>query len=155
VAWLLPELDDGAEPELRPELELELDEPELAEPELAEPDPVEAVPELPDPEEAELDDEPELAEVPDEVEDAAVLAVALGRVSATTPAAATLARVTVVVAVRTRARPRVRDATARSIRSRFSSLMPSSLRRPARRLLRDSSKLAMRQAPRDRRVSAR
>ena len=66
MAWLPPELELGAEPELKPpELELELPEPEFAElePELVElePEPVELEPEL-----AELEPEPvepELAEV--------------------------------------------------------------------------------------------
>jgi hypothetical protein len=128
VAWLLPELDDGAEPELRPELELELDEPELVdpEPEEVEPEPVEPVePELVEPE---LEDEPEPAELPvddepDDVEEEAVLCVDPGRVNATTPATATLARVTVVVAERTLARPRSRSAMARRTRSRYSLLM--------------------------------
>ena len=128
MAWLLPELDDGAEPELRPELELELDEPELVdpEPEEVEPEPVEPVePELVEPE---LEDEPEPAELPvddepDDVEEEAVLCVDPGRVTATTPATATLARVTVVVAERTLARPRSRSAMARRTRSRYSLLM--------------------------------
>ena len=76
MAWLLPELDDGAEPELKPELLFELDEPESEEPELVEPEPVEAEPELVEPEllllefELELADEPE---VPLEVDDEAAV----------------------------------------------------------------------------------
>jgi hypothetical protein len=64
VAWLLPELELGAEPELKPvELEFELEPVEL-EPEEVEPEDVE--PEAVEPEdvEPELEDEPELAEVP-------------------------------------------------------------------------------------------
>jgi hypothetical protein len=125
VAWLLPELDDGVEPELRPDFELELepDEPELDEPEPDEPEPEEVEPELVDPVEPELEDEPVLAEVPVDAEDEAVLCAEPGNVRATTPAAATLARVTVVVAERTRDRPRFRSDMARRTRSRYSSLM--------------------------------
>jgi hypothetical protein len=127
VAWLLPELDDGAEPELKPlelepefelefEFEFELEfEPE-PEPEPDEVEPVELEP-----------DEPELVEVPvdDEPDDVdeAVLCVDPGRASATTPAAATLAMVTVVVADRTLARPRSLSAMARRTRSRCALLM--------------------------------
>ena len=66
MAWLLPELDDGAEPELKPlELELELEpveveplepEPDEVEPEPVEPDEVE--PEPVEPDEVEPEDEP-------------------------------------------------------------------------------------------------
>jgi hypothetical protein len=119
VAWLLPELELGAEPELRPvELELELEPVEL-EPEDVEPEDVE-----PEAVEPEVEDEPELAEVPVdepvdvEEEEEAVWWADPGRVSATTPAAATLAMVTVVVADRTLARPRCLSATARRTRSR-------------------------------------
>ena len=123
MAWLLPELELGAEPELKPvELEFELEPVEL-EPEEVEPEDVE--PEAVEPEdvEPELEDEPELAEVPvdepvDVEEEEAVWCADPGRVSATTPAAATLAMVTVVVADRTLARPRCRSATARRTRSR-------------------------------------
>jgi hypothetical protein len=115
VAWLLPELDEGADPELKPlelELELELDPVEL------EPDEVEPEPE-PEPElvEEPVDDEP------DDVEEEAVLCVDPGRVRATMPAAATLAMVTVVVADRTLARPRSLSAMARRTRSRCALLM--------------------------------
>jgi hypothetical protein len=130
VAWLLPELDDGAEPELKPEFELELDEPELDDPELDDPVPEEAEPEPvdpvdPEPVEPELADDPELVEVPVDVEDGEVLCVDPGRASATTPTAATLATVTVVVAERILARPRARSVMARPTRSRsrYSSLM--------------------------------
>jgi hypothetical protein len=141
VAWLVPELDDGVEPELKPEFELEfeLDEPELdvPEPDVPEPDvPEPDVPELdvpepdvPEPEpELLLEEVPELAEVPADESDEEVLCVDPGRVSATTPTAATLARVTVVVAERTLDRPRSRSALARRTRSRYSSLMNSIVR---------------------------
>jgi hypothetical protein len=147
VAWLLPELDEGALPELRPELELEFDEPVLDEPVLDEPVLDEPVLEEPEFDEFEPEVEPELVEpelaVPVEAE--AVLCVDPGRVSATMPAAATLAMVTVVVVVRTRARPRSRSAAARRIRSRYSLLITPILRGPARSLLQETSRLAMRQ----------
>jgi hypothetical protein len=146
VAWLLPELDDGAEPELKP-LELELEpEPELElEPVELEPDEVE--PELED------EPEPELAEVPvddepDDVEEEAVLCVDPGRASATMPAAATLAMVTVVVADRTLARPRSLSAMARRTRSRCALLMYPILRSRTRNPLHETSRLAMRLVPR-------
>jgi len=150
VAWLLPELDDGAEPELKPlepefELELELElEPVELEPEEVEPEPVE--PE----DEDEPEPEPELAEVPldDEPDDAeeeeAVLCADPGRASATMPAAATLAMVTVVVVDRTLARPRSLSAMARRTRSRCALLMCPILRSRTRGLLHEPSRLAMR-----------
>jgi hypothetical protein len=147
VAWLLPELELGAEPELRPvELELELEPVEL-EPEDVEPEDVE-----PEAVEPEVEDEPELAEVPvdepvDVEEEEAVWWADPGRVSATTPAAATLAMVTVVVADRTLARPRCRSATARRTRSRFTLLMYLILRSRTRSLLHDASRLAMSVVP--------
>jgi hypothetical protein len=139
VAWLPPELDDGAEPKLKPlELELELEpvelEPDEAEPEL-EP---ELGPEL-EPAEVPVDDEPDDAE-----EEEAVVWVDPGRVSATMPAAATLAMVTVVVADRTLARPRSRCAMARPRRSRCALLMCPILRSRARSPLHGPSRLAMR-----------
>jgi hypothetical protein len=141
VAWLLPELDDGAEPELKP-LELELEPVELEpfelEPDEAEPEPVEPEPE----------DEPELVELPvDEpadVEEVVVLCVDPGRASATMPAAATLAMVTVVVADRTLARPRSLSAMAWRTRSRCALLMCPILRSRTRNLLYGTSPLAMR-----------
>ena len=79
-------------------------EPDVPEPDVPEPD----VPELDVPEpELLLEEVPELAEVPADESDEEVLCVDPGRVSATTPTAATLARVTVVVAERTLDRPRV------------------------------------------------
>ena len=159
VAWLLPELDDGAEPELKPEFEFELDEPELDEPELDEPELDEPDltsrslnevdledPELVEPElggDPELDDEPE----PVDVDEEAALCVDPGRVSATMPAAATPAMVTVVVTERTLARPRSRSVVARRIRSRYSLLMKPILRSRTRSLLQETSRLAMNQAP--------
>ena len=150
MAWLLPELDDGAEPELKPlepefELELELElEPVELEPEEVEPEPVE--PE----DEDEPEPEPELAEVPldDEPDDAeeeeAVLCADPGRASATMPAAATLATVTVVVADRILARPRSLSAMARRTRSRSALLMYPILRSRSRSLLYGTSRPAMR-----------
>ena len=151
MAWLPPELEDGAEPELKPEFEFELDEPEFDEPELDEPEfdePEFDEPELDEPEldEPELDepelDEPELVEPelddepePVDVDEEAALCVAPGRVSATMPAAATPAMVTVVVTERTLARPRSRSAVARRIRSRYSLLMKPILRLRTRSLL--------------------
>jgi hypothetical protein len=97
VTWLLPELELGAEPELRPEELSELLEPEF------ELDPVEVEPELVEPELV----EPEL----DPVEALAVW-VDPGRTRANAPAAATLATVTAVVAVLTLPRPRSLAAMA-------------------------------------------
>jgi hypothetical protein len=146
VAWLLPELDVGAEPELNPaELELEPAELEL---EPVEPDSDELERE---PVEAELEDEPERAGVlaDDEPADAELeegaACVDPGRASATSPTAATLATVAVVVAARTLARPRSLAATARRIRSRCALLMPAILLSRIRGLLDESSRLAMRQ----------
>jgi hypothetical protein len=141
VAWLLPELELGAEPELKPvELEPEFElEPVELDPEDVEPEAVE-----PEDVEPELEDEPELAEVPVDVEEEeAVWCADPGRVSATTPAAATLARVTVVVADRTLARPRCLSVTARRTRSRCTLLMYLILRSSTRSLLHDASRLAM------------
>jgi len=106
----------------------------------------------PEPVEPELDDEPEpeLADVPlddepDEVEEEeAVLWVDPGRASATMPAAATLAMVTVVVVDRTLARPRSLSAMARRTRSRCALLMCPILRSRTRSLLYVPSRLAMR-----------
>ena len=97
MAWLLLELEDGVDPELRPELELELD-------------PVELDPEL----ELELDPlelDPELAVLEPLVEALAVC-VDSGRTKANAPAAATLATVTAAVAVLTLRRPRSLAAIA-------------------------------------------
>jgi len=132
VAWLLPELDDGEEPELRPD-ELELEEPELElelepalelpveEPEPVELEPVELVPEEPEPEL--VADEP--VEVDPVEEDALVLCVDPGRARASAPAVTTLAMVTAVVVDLTLARPRSLAAMAWRIPSRGLLLMLS------------------------------
>ncbi len=152
MAELLPELEVGVEPELKPlepvELELEPVEPvEPVEPEL---DPVE--PEL-DPVEPELEPEeldpvlpdevdPELLELDRVAEDAAVC-VEPGRTSAIAPAAATLDRVTTVVAERTLARPFSLAALARRRASRCALLMSAILRSRIGSLLYGTSRLAM------------
>ena len=82
------------------------------------PEPDEAEPELPDPE------EPPAWEEPEEV---APLCVEPGRISATAPAAARLAKPTAVVVVWILLRPRSRAATARATVSRFVSPMTRSL----------------------------
>jgi len=130
VAWLLPELELGAEPELKP-LEPEVDEPEpdkpddpeLEDPELEDPEPDD--PELeelePEPDEPEPE-EPEFAEVPVDV---LVWCVDPGRARASAPAVTTLAMPTAVVAERTLFRPCSLAAMARRMPSRFSLLMRS------------------------------
>jgi hypothetical protein len=148
VAWLAPELDVGAEPELKPlelepvELEpVEPEEPELEEPELEEP--VEPV---------ELEgrglaaDEPEFAEV--EPVDVLEWCVEPGRARASAPAVTTLAMPTAVVAERTLSRPRSLAAMARRMPSRCSLLMSSILRSGIRSPLRGTSPSAMRRSPR-------
>jgi hypothetical protein len=151
VAWLLPELEIGVEPELRPlEFELEDDEPELVEPEPdeLEPDELEPVepelvpdelePEEPEPELA--DDEPVEAE-PDPVEaDVLVLCVDPGKAKASAPAVTTLATVTAVVADRTLFRPRSLAAMARRIPSRCALLMYPILRSRIRKSLHEPSR---------------
>ena len=141
MAWLLPELEIGVEPELRPlEPELEDDEPELVELEPDELEPVEPelVPDELDPEEPEpelADDEPVEAE-PDPVEaDVLVLCVDPGRAKASAPAVTTLATVTAVVADRTLFRPRSLAAMARRIPSRCALLMYPILRSRIRKSL--------------------
>jgi hypothetical protein len=147
VAWLLPELELGAEPELKP---LELD-PELV-PELV---PVlvpvlELEPEFEDEPVLEdvplFEDDPELVDepVPTDVDDVVVLCVDPGRTRVTTPAATTLAIVTAVVVERTLARPRSRAAMARWTLSRSALLMSPILRSRIRSLLQETSRLAMR-----------
>jgi hypothetical protein len=146
VAWLLPELDDGEEPELKPpELELADDEPEFVELEPDELEPVEPelVPDELDPDEP----EPELAEdepvevEPDPVEaDVLVLCVDPGRARASAPAVTTLAMVTAVVVERTLFRPRSRSAMARRIPSRSELLMYLILRSCARKSLHEPSR---------------
>jgi hypothetical protein len=146
VAWLLPELELGVEPELKPleldpefvpllvpvlELEPELeDEPVLEDEPLLEEDP-------------ELVDEPVLADV-----EVVVLWVDPGSARVTTPAATTLAMVTAVVVERTLARPRSRAAMARRTLSRSALLISPILRLRIRSLLQESSRLAMRARPR-------
>ncbi len=157
MAWLLPELEVGLEPELRPleeedepellELE-EPEEPEEVEPEPVEPEPVE--PELVEPEPELVEPEPELVE-PDEVEpeepeleeDVSVLCADPGRTRASAPAVTTLAMVTAVVAERTLSRPRSRSAMARRIPSRCALLMYPILRSGTRNSLHETSRLAM------------
>ncbi len=148
MAWLLPELEVGLEPELRPleeedEPELvELEEPELVEPELVEPEPELVEPEPVEPEEVEPDD-PELVEdEPAEVE-VTVLWVDPGRVRARAPAVTTLAMVTAVVAERTLFRPRSLSAWARRMPSRCALLMYPILRSGTRNSLHGSSPLPM------------
>jgi hypothetical protein len=133
VVWLLPELEVGLEPELRPlEDEPELAEPELVDPLLVEPELVEPLlvePELVDPLFVELEPvlvEPELVEpedVPVDV-DASVLCAAPGRTRASTPAVTTLAMVTTVVVDLTLPRPRSRSAMARRIPFRSALMYP-------------------------------
>jgi hypothetical protein len=148
VAWLLPELEVGDEPELKP---LEVD-PELVPlllvpllvPELVPllvPEPVlEEVPLLDPVLDPELVDEPVLADV-------VVLCVDPGRARVTTPAATTLAMVTAVVVERTRARPRSRAATARWTLSRSALLITPILRQRIRSLLQETSRSAMKAQP--------
>ncbi len=133
MAWLLPELEVGAEPELRPLelglpelLELEDEEPELAdEPELVELEPDEPEFELDDPEFVEV--EP-VADEPVDVEvDVLVSCVDPGRARASAPAVTTLAMVTAVVVDRTLFRPWSLAAMARRIPSRCALLMLSIL----------------------------
>ncbi len=150
MAWLLPELELGAEPELKP---LELD-PELV-PELV---PVlvpvlELEPELEDEPVLEdvplLEEDPELLDEPaDPEEELVAVWVDPGRARVTTPAAATLAMVTAVVVERTLARPRSRAAMARRTLSRSALLMSPILRSRIRSLLQEASRLAMRGTPR-------
>jgi hypothetical protein len=146
VAWLLPELELGVEPELKP---LEFDpvlDPVLVpvlelEPELEDEPVLEDVPLL---EEApELVDEPVLADV-----EVVVLWVDPGSARVTTPATTTLAMVTAVVVERTLARPRSRAAMARRTLSRSALLISPILRSQIRSLLQESSRLAMRARPR-------
>jgi hypothetical protein len=139
VAWLLPELDTGLEPELKPvEPELEV-EPELdVEPEL------EVEPELDVEPELEVDDPELVEEVPED--DVAVLCVDPGRARATAPVTTTLAMVTAVVVERTLARPCSLAAMARRMRSRCALLMDPILRSGFRGSLDESSGFAMRQA---------
>ncbi len=158
MAWLLPELEIGVEPELRPlELELEDDEPEFVELEPDELDPVEPelvpdeldpvepelVPDELDPEEPEpelADDEPVEAELDPVEADVLVLWVDPGRAKASAPAVTTLATVTAVVADRTLFRPCSLAAMARRIPSRCALLMYLILRSRTRKSLHGPSR---------------
>ncbi|MGH3258066.1 MAG: hypothetical protein ACRDOU_22180 [Streptosporangiaceae bacterium] len=155
VAWPLPELDVGLEPELKPlePLEFDEDEPDELEPEELEPEELEPEeleepdePEEAEPDEPEVDDPEEVEDVPED--DVAVLCVDPGRVRATAPVTATLAKVTAVVVERTLARPCSLAATARRMPSRCALLMGPILRSGFRRSLDEASGFAMRQAPR-------
>jgi hypothetical protein len=152
VAWLPPELELGAEPELKPpELELELPEPEFAEPEPElvelEPEPVELEPEFAELEPEPVEPEPELAEVEPEPLDVLVVWLDPGRARASAPAVTTLATVTVVVVDRTLARPRSLAATAWRIPSfRRSLLISFILRSRTRESLHEPSGPAMSRA---------
>ncbi len=153
MAWLLPELDVGLEPEDRPLEEedepelLELEEPELAEPEPAEPEPELVEPEPVEPELAEPEPvepgEPELEEDEPVEVDVSVLCADPGRTRASAPAVTTLAMVTAVVVERTLFRPCSRSAMARRIPSRCALLMYPILRSGTRKSLHETSRLAM------------
>jgi hypothetical protein len=137
----VPELDDGADdPLLRPEPEeLEFDEPE--EPVLVEPEPVLVEPELLVP-----DDEPVEPEDPEDVEvceDDVPLVCEPGSIRVTTPAVATLARLTATVVLLIRLRPRARAAIARRTCSRFGVFMTRSLPSASGELLCTSSQPPM------------
>jgi hypothetical protein len=151
VAWLLPELELGVEPELKPLELLEFELPEL---------PVLVLPVLV------LPLLPVLPVLPvlellllvlellllvlvlvDVEDDDAVLWVDPGRARVTAPAATTLARVTAVVVERTLARPRARAAVARWTLSRSVLLISPILRSRIRGLLEETSRLAMSGAP--------
>ena len=141
MTWLLPELDVGEEPELRPlELELlELLELEEDEPELVELEPEDPEFELDDPEFVELEPvEDEPVDVEDE-EDVLVLCVDPGRARASAPAVTTLAIVTAVVVDRTLLRPCSLAAMARRIPSRCALLMYPILRSRIRESLHEPS----------------
>ena len=146
MAWLLPELEVGEEPELRPLelellelLELEDDEPELEdEPELVEPEPDEPEFELDDPEFVEV--EPVEDEPVDVEEEDVVLCVDPGRARASAPAVTTLAMVTAVVVDRTLFRPCSLAAMARRIPSRCALLMLTILRSRTRKWLHEPSR---------------
>jgi hypothetical protein len=148
VAWLLPELDIGLEPELKPlePVEFDEDEPDEVEPDEVEPEeleePDEAEPEELEPDEPEVDDPEVVEDVPED--DVAVLCVDPGRVRATAPVTTTLAMVTAVVVERTLARPCSLAATARRRPSRCALLMGPILRSGFRRSLDEASAFAMR-----------
>jgi hypothetical protein len=127
VAWLPPELADGAEPWLKPlELELELEEPVL-ELEL-EPD---------EPADLELDPDGPDCDV------AAVWWVEPGSTRATAPAVTTLAMVTAVVAERTFARPCSLAAMASRTLNRCALLMSPILQSRTSRAMHGPSQFAL------------
>ncbi len=147
MAWLLPELEVGEEPELRPLelellelLELEEDEPEPEpEPELVELEPEDPEFELDDPEFVELEPvEDEPVDVEDE-EDVLVLCADPGRARASAPTVTTLAMVTAVVVDRTLSRPCSLAAMARRIPSLCELLMYPILRSRIRKSLHEPS----------------
>ena len=149
MAWLLPELEVGDEPELRP-LEVDPELVPLLVPELVPLLVPEDVPLL-DPVLVPLlvpllEEDPELVEEP-VLADVVVLCVDPGRARVTTPAATTLAMVTAVVVERIRARPRSRAAMARWTLARSALLMSPILRQGIRSLLQETSRLAMRARP--------
>ena len=124
MAWLLPELDEGVEPELNP-LEL-LDELELFELlvlfelfELFELELLELLELLVDVPELVLDELELLVDLLLEPVDADAVCVDPGRARATAPAVTTLAMPTAVVVDRTLLRPRSLTCAARRILSRF------------------------------------
>ena len=144
VAWLLPELDVGLEPELKPvEFELEL-EPEFeeVEPEFEEVEPEEL--EEVEPDEPEVDDPDVVEDVPED--DVAVLCVDPGRARATAPVTTTLTMVTAVVVERTLARPCSLAAMARRMPSRCALLMGPILRSGFRGSLDEASGFALKRA---------
>jgi hypothetical protein len=106
VTWLLPELEDGVDPELR--LELESLEPDV------ELDPVEL--------------DPELSELEPLAAEALVVCVDPGRAKANAPTAPTLATVTAAVTALTLPRPRSLAAIAWRILSSLALLMLFSFR---------------------------
>jgi hypothetical protein len=136
----VPELAAGAELELKPDDPFEVPEPDPDEVPDPDPDEVPEPAEVPDP----VEDVPELDFAEDGEVEVLVVWVAPGRTSATAPAAATLARLTAVVAERTLARPRSLAATARRTWSRCALLMSPILRSGARGRLHGTSRLAQR-----------
>ena len=98
---------------------------------------------LPDEVDPELLEPDRVAEEPELVEEDAVVCVEPGRTSAIAPAAATLDRVTTVVAERTLARPVSLAALAWRRASRCALLMSAILRSGIGSLLYGTSRLAM------------
>ncbi len=134
MAWLLPELDVGLDPELKPlepvEFEFDVD-PDEVDPELVL--------------EPEVDDPELVAEVPDD-DDVLVLCVDPGRPRATAPVTTTLAMVTAVVVERTLARPSSLAAMARRMPSACALLMAPILGSGCPGFLDEASVFAMRPA---------